>query len=394
MLELDPRLLAGEAPVYGAFGRVAFGLPRTHFPSQTLPVGAAPLQTLAGEHRELDLGHVQPRAMLWGVMNLQLRSDAPGLSWSERLVEGGGGVGVEVVHHHHDSLGIRVVDLYHLLYAVRPVDLGPPLGDAAVAPANKGLGNDEEVGCPVTLVLVVVAGYSSWPTGKRFPHLAYELLALLIEAHLREALVVGAGVDFQNVLHTPEEGGILLWRDRPLPLEPGLDGTFLRVRRTNSREMGSSAHSRLTKRSARSRMLQRPLPLGGSEQESAIRCASCSPSSLCGLVRRGARWRRAASSPSATNRVRTRKTVERLISRASAMLVSDQAWPGASLPSSALSSMRAWLSWRAGAWLLAIKPSSLPRSSALKITGFSLLLGMGSPPHTRWRALSSGQVDT
>ena len=41
MLELDPRLLCGEAPLYGAFGRVAVGLPRTYFPSQTLPVGDA-----------------------------------------------------------------------------------------------------------------------------------------------------------------------------------------------------------------------------------------------------------------------------------------------------------------------------------------------------------------
>ena len=44
----------------------------------------------------------------------------------------------------------------------------------------------------------------------------------------------------------------MLWRDGPLPLEPGLYGTFLRVRLTSSREMGSSAHSKLTNRSARS----------------------------------------------------------------------------------------------------------------------------------------------
>ena len=67
MLELDPRLLCGEAPLYGAFGRVAVGLPRTYFPSQTLPVGDAPILKLAGQHRELYLGHVQPRAVLFGV---------------------------------------------------------------------------------------------------------------------------------------------------------------------------------------------------------------------------------------------------------------------------------------------------------------------------------------
>ena len=33
MLELDPRLVAGETPVYGAFGDVTLGFPRAHFPS-------------------------------------------------------------------------------------------------------------------------------------------------------------------------------------------------------------------------------------------------------------------------------------------------------------------------------------------------------------------------
>ena len=124
-----------------------------------------------------------------------------------------------------------------------------------------------------------VPGRREW-----LPHLCYKLLALLIEAYLREALIVGAGVNLKDVLHTPDEGGILLWRDGPLSLEPGLYGTFLRVRLTSSREMGSSAQSKLTNRSAKSLTLHLFLPLGGSEQASAIKWASCSPSSFLGLV--------------------------------------------------------------------------------------------------------------
>jgi hypothetical protein len=107
----------------------------------------------------------------------------------------------------------------------------------------------------------------------------YELLVLLIQAHLRTARIVGAGVDLKHILHAPDELlGVLLGWDGPSPTQPGLDGTFFRVCRTNSREMGSSAHSTLTKRSAKSRTLQRFLPFGGSEQASAIRCASWEPS--------------------------------------------------------------------------------------------------------------------
>jgi hypothetical protein len=106
--------------------------------------------------------------------------------------------------------------------------------------------------------------------------------------------------------------------------------------------MGSSAHSNLTNRSAKSLTLQRFLPFGGSEQARAIKCASCSPSSLLGLVFFGWRWTRAASKPSQTNLSRTRKTLERLTSRASAILVSGQA--GLSAASWALRRMRAWVS--------------------------------------------------
>jgi len=185
MLELDPRLVAGEAPVYGAFGCVALAFPRTHFLGKRFLVGDAPIQALASQKRELDLGHVQPRAVLGGVMNLQLTSDTPRLGRDERFIQGGGGMGVEVVQNEHDLLGLGVVEVDQLLYAMRPVELRPPLGDADVTPAGQGLRNDEEVGRPRTLVLVVLTGGPSRTGGKRLSHLAHELLlALLVQAHL------------------------------------------------------------------------------------------------------------------------------------------------------------------------------------------------------------------
>jgi hypothetical protein len=95
MLELYPRLGAREAPVNGTFDSVALGLPRGHLSSKRPPLwDAAICQALAPEHRELYLSHVQPRAVLWGVVDLQLLAQAPGLDRIERLLKGGGGVGV------------------------------------------------------------------------------------------------------------------------------------------------------------------------------------------------------------------------------------------------------------------------------------------------------------
>ena len=67
MFEFDASIGAGEAPLYGALGRVALRFPRTHFLGKRFLVGDALIQTLASEHRELDLGHVQPRAVSRGV---------------------------------------------------------------------------------------------------------------------------------------------------------------------------------------------------------------------------------------------------------------------------------------------------------------------------------------
>jgi hypothetical protein len=65
-------------------------------------------------------------------------------------------MGVEVVHYQNDLQGLRVVQIYKLLYAVCPVELRSPLGNADVTPAGEGLTDDEEVSRPVALVLVVV----------------------------------------------------------------------------------------------------------------------------------------------------------------------------------------------------------------------------------------------
>jgi hypothetical protein len=55
-------------------------------------------------------------------------------------------------------------------------------------------------------------------------------------------------------------------------------------------------------------------------------------------------------------------------------------------PSSAFKRMRAWVNyWRAGALPRAIKTSNLPRSSPVKLTGFFLFVGMGTPPYVRCR---------
>jgi hypothetical protein len=95
-----------------------------------------------------------------------------------------------------------------------------------VTPAGQRLTDDEEFGHSLAFVPVVVAGRSSCSRGKWLPNLAHKLLAFLVQAHLRRARIIGTGIDFQNVLHAPDDLGVLFGWDGSLPLEPGLYGTF------------------------------------------------------------------------------------------------------------------------------------------------------------------------
>src|SRR6266540_105847 len=70
-LELDPRILSGETPVDPTTRCVAGRLPRRDLPLQGRPIGQPAVQALLGQHGKLDLGHVQPAAMLGRVVQLQ-----------------------------------------------------------------------------------------------------------------------------------------------------------------------------------------------------------------------------------------------------------------------------------------------------------------------------------
>jgi len=64
--------------------------------AERVMLGDAPGEALASERAEFDLGHVEPGAVLGRVVDLKPVGQALGFGWRERLVEGGGRVGVEL----------------------------------------------------------------------------------------------------------------------------------------------------------------------------------------------------------------------------------------------------------------------------------------------------------
>src|SRR6266540_2502822 len=367
VLELDPGALGREAPVDATTGPVARRLPRRDLPLQRRPVG---------QHTQLDLGHVQPAAML-GVSCSSSRSASRLASAGSNASYSDAGVWVfGVVLHQHDLLGIGVVDVDQVLDAMRPVDAGAPRADRHVAPAAQRLAHQEQVAHAAALVLVILPGRLPWREGQGRGDLCEELAAGLVQAHLGPLGVVGLGVDRQHILHAPDELGVVLWGDAPALGQPRLEAVCFKAWRTVSYEIASTT-SKATRRSPSSRNVHRLRPSGGALHASATRRASCSPSSLRRYWRSGALRDTAASSPPVAYSWRTRATVVWCFSSGAATARSVQ--PGPASPWLALSRIRAWVRARAGATPCPIRVWSRARSSSDRTTTCCLrMLGSSS----------------
>jgi transposase-like protein len=92
-LEFDPGHLGTELPVDFGLELVAWAFPSGDFLPQGVDRRNAAIQTLAGEHGQLALGHIEPTAMLGGVVKLQLAGDPPGFVRRQRCRTGPRGYG-------------------------------------------------------------------------------------------------------------------------------------------------------------------------------------------------------------------------------------------------------------------------------------------------------------
>ena len=374
--EFDAGVGGGELPVRRDPGRVPVPLPRRHLGRQRRPVRDAPVQALPAEDRQLDLGHVQPTPVLWCEVPLDPVGQPPGLPGRERLVQRPGPMRVQVVGHQHHLLGVRVRLVQQALQEVREVDGRPPVGHFDHPPAGERLERHEQVRGPVTGVLRVLLGGTARPDRQRRPDIPDQLFAGLVHAHHRPPRVGRPVVHRNHVLHRGDERPGRRRRDDPLPLEPRLDLVFWSVRQTVAGSIDGTTSSS-TSRSASSRMVHRARPTGGSDQAMATSAASCAPSSLRYCRPVGFFRCRVASSPSRANCWRTRWTVIRDTSRASAMRSSGHpSGPSAS----ALSRIRARVRAAAGYSPVRVSRSRAARSSADRRMTILVAGDIATPP--------------
>src|SRR3954451_7955616 len=367
MLEFDARVGGGEAPVDAVPRGIAVGDPGGHFLLDGRPVGQATVEALALQDAQLDLGHVEPTAMLGRVVDLQFVRQALRLGRRERLLQRGGRVSVQLIHHQGQDFRLGKVDVDQVLDTARPVDPRPLVAHPHLPPAAQRLADQKEVHHARPLVFPVVACGLAGGRRLRRTHLAEELPARFIQAHLRAPRIIRPRVHLQHVLHVPHKLGVGLRRDAPLLPQPGLEPVCFKTRRTVSYETLSTT-SRRTSSLARRRKVQRACPAGGVPQAAAITWASSAPSALRGYTRSGGVRSSAARSPWVTYSRRTRETVAGCTSSAPAMAASVQ--PGPPSPWFALSRIRARVSCRAGAVPRPITVRNCARSASVSLTAY------------------------
>src|SRR3990172_2176904 len=297
--QFDASIGGGELPADGCLRLIAALLPGGDFRGDLFPAAEPPAQAVTAEHRKLALRHVQPGAVLRRVVPLEARGETPGFGGKEALVEGGGGVGVEIVGHQHDLLDVRIA-----LIGEQPQLLGEIKGGAAfgyrhLTLARQRLDAEKQVAGSVARIFIILAFRRPGLRRQAAPGRGAEGLGALVQADDRALRVIGAVIHVEHIFHFGDEGSRRLGNAPGFHL-PGLDRVFFNRLPTATWEMESRQPS-ATSRSASSRSVQWSWPSGGSLQASTVSWASISPVILGARPVRGFS-ERAASRPSARKR--------------------------------------------------------------------------------------------
>ena len=90
---------------------ISLSFPSGDFAAQSLGVVDPASEALSPQDADLDLNHVEPACVLGGVVELDPPQDPPGFGGRERLIQGAGRVGRQVILHNPNGLGIGIMDV-------------------------------------------------------------------------------------------------------------------------------------------------------------------------------------------------------------------------------------------------------------------------------------------
>src|SRR3989337_2760771 len=227
MFELDAGIGSSESPIYLACAGIPALLPRADLLMEGRLVGDPSVQTLPTQNTQVDLGHIEPTAVLGRVVNLQLVGKALGLGWRKRFIQRAWAMGVELIHHQDDLLRLRVLHVHEVLNALCPLHPPPPVANVELPTPYQRLIEQEQVTGPIAHIFGIVALGLTRTRRQWCTYLAHQLFAHLVHTDQRSLRIVGPCVDIQHILHMVDKLRIGLGRNAPLSLLPRLQFVFL-----------------------------------------------------------------------------------------------------------------------------------------------------------------------
>src|SRR5438067_5163634 len=107
-MHLSASISAGKTPMNATAMSIALGSQRHNMLPHVFRTADPFGQATPLEDTDLDLSHIEPTAMLRRIMHLQSLPDALGFLSRKRFVEAGRRMGVEIIHHQTNHLGIGI----------------------------------------------------------------------------------------------------------------------------------------------------------------------------------------------------------------------------------------------------------------------------------------------
>ena len=184
-LELDPRVGCGAPPVNGDLRLIALVFPGGDFPYERVNIGKPPGQALSCQPTQLTCCHVEPGAVLRGIVPFQLAGHAPRFLRGKALIQAGRRVGLQVVHDQHQLLRFWVGLVHQEAQWFGKVKARLPGAHPPFPPSRQRLHPDKEARGARVLRRIVLAPWPPWVERARALGRALQFLARCIEQKLR-----------------------------------------------------------------------------------------------------------------------------------------------------------------------------------------------------------------
>src|ERR1700693_2083089 len=120
----------------------------------------------------------------------------------------------EIVHHHADQFGVRIMDIGQIAHAEGEVARRAMFGDFHMAPTLVRVEEYEQIGRAIAPIFAIVPLRLTWRRWDRLAYLANQLGWAFVEANHRMRRVGFFSIEIEDILHSGNIAAVDL-RDAP-----------------------------------------------------------------------------------------------------------------------------------------------------------------------------------